>query len=318
MFLWSCDTKKPAQYPLQQADLSNRTLRIMHDLSADDMQGREAGEPGGVKARTYLLNTLKEMNIPAGFARGYEQPFTAELRNWIGFAYDAPGVNLLAKIEGESGSGQSLLISAHYDHEGKRWGRIYNGADDNASGVAALFAIAEAFQKEKPKHTMYLAFLDAEEEGLQGAFHFAEQMERENLGCVAFNINLDMISRNHDNELYVAGGYHTPELKPYLNNLAEEVPVTLLQGHDRPEDGGGDWTMQSDHGAFHDAGVPFLYFGVEDHPHYHQPSDEFETVPFDFYLRAVETVVAASKMVDENLPDMGRACGESATSQNDG
>jgi len=113
-----------------------------------------------------------------------------------------------------------------------------------------------------------------------------------------------MLSRSDKNELYAAGGFHTPSLKPMLDDLKASVPVTLMMGHDDPALDSDDWTVQSDHGPFHRMGIPFIYFGVEDHPHYHQPSDEFESVPQDFFLRSIETVIMASEMVDKRLNDI--------------
>ena len=107
------------------------------------------------------------------------------------------------------------------------------------------------------------------------------------------NVNLDMISHN-DSVLYVAGTYHTESLKPVLDAVGAESAITLRQGHDSPDlPRGDDWTMSSDHGPFHAAGVPFVYFGVEDHPDYHRASDTFETINQRFFLDAVETVKQA-------------------------
>jgi hypothetical protein len=77
-----------------------------------------------------------------------------------------------------------------------------------------------------------------------------------------------------------------------IESVAERAPVRLLTGHDRPDlPPGDDWTMASDHGAFHEVGIPFLYFGVEDHPGYHHPSDTFENITPEFYGNAVETIL---------------------------
>ena len=79
--------------------------------------------------------------------------------------------------------------------------------------------------------------------------------------------------------------------------------MKLLQGHDDPKLGQNDWTFQSDHAAFHRAGVPFLYFGVEDHPDYHKPTDDFESLSHEFFVRAAETVLAAAQLLDAEVPE---------------
>jgi len=88
-----------------------------------------------------------------------------------------------------------------------------------------------------------------------------------------------------------------------LESVADRAPLALRLGHDRPDaPEGDDWTTQSDHGAFHAAGIPFVYFGVEDHPDYHRPTDDFEAVnPADF-VGAARTVLAALRALDAALP----------------
>jgi Zn-dependent M28 family amino/carboxypeptidase len=138
--------------------------------------------------------------------------------------------------------------------------------------------------------------------GLQGARALVAAYGAEDRAD--FNINFDMISRSDKGELYVAGAFHMPSLTPLLKAIAANASVNLLMGHDDPALGSSDWTSQSDQGVFHRVGIPFLYFGVEDHPHYHRTSDEFNTVPQDFFLRSIDTVILASHMVDQSLPNI--------------
>ena len=271
-------------------------LQILEDLSADDMGGRQTGTEGHAKAQAYLLHELRVRGLSAE-----EQAFTFENR-----AGDpVNGLNLLARIEGKR-DGPVMVVTAHYDHVGIQNGEIYNGADDNASGVAGAIAIADHFLAEPPEHDVVIALLDAEEMGLQGA----RALVREGLpggGEIAFNMNFDMLSRNDKNELYAAGAWHRPWLEPMLNAIAADAPVALKLGHDDPALGQDDWTLQSDHGPFHQAGVPFVYFGVDDHKDYHQPSDVFATVPQDFFLRSIETVIMAAEKFDAELGEIAKA-----------
>ena len=176
---------------------------------------------------------------------------------------------------------------------------MYNGADDNASGVATLLAFIEYFKANKPEHTMIFAALDGEEMGLQGAKAFIED-KRIPLDEIILNINMDMISINNKNELYVVGTHHNPSLKPIIEEI-ETQPLRLRFGHDSPDLGKDDWTMQSDHGVFHKAGMPFLYFGVEDHEHHHQPSDEFMNINQMFYIRAAHAILECIIALDKSL-----------------
>jgi Zn-dependent M28 family amino/carboxypeptidase len=281
----------------------DKALDDVRILSADDMQGRAPGTPGSEKARAYILSRFAEIGLsPLGDR--FEQPFTFAKRD----GSTVQGTNLIARIKGTE-SGKAMVVSAHYDHLGVRDGQIYNGADDNASGVAGLLAVAEAFKAKPPRHDVILAVVDAEEGGLRGARAFVAAPPVP-LATIALNVNFDMLSKNQKNELYVAGTAPFPYLKPILVKVATTAPVTLKLGHDTDADGKeNNWTNQSDHYAFGEKGVPWVYFGVEDHPEYHKPTDDFATVPQDFFKRSVATVVQASQALERDLDDVAKAPG---------
>ena len=112
--------------------LDNKTL------SADEMEGRGIGTAGGIKAREYIAERFKASGVKS-FGKSYFQPF--EFSNRSGAKLNA--ANVVGYIEGGKNKDQYIVITAHYDHLGIVKGEIYNGADDDASGVAALFAVAE-------------------------------------------------------------------------------------------------------------------------------------------------------------------------------
>ncbi|HYD46681.1 MAG TPA: M28 family peptidase [Phenylobacterium sp.] len=290
-----------ATAPADVVDRAQATqdLRI---LSADDMQGRAVGTPGGAKARAYLLGRLKAIGVQP-FGSSYEQPFSFTDKEGT-----ANGVNLVGRIPGAGSSDKVLVIGAHYDHEGVKNGEIYNGADDNASGVAGLLAIAAAFIKSPPEHETVFVLFDAEERGLRGAQAFVDKppvpLER-----MALLLNFDMLGRNAQNELWVAGPTRQPALKPVVEALVKEAapPVVLKIGHDGPPwKGADDWTLLSDQGPFHTAGVPWLYIGVDYHPDYHKPTDDFERIAPAFFGGAVQTVVTAARKFDGLLDALPR------------
>ena len=196
------------------------------------------------------------------------------------------------------------MVSAHYDHVGIRDGVTYPGADDNASGVAVLLAVARQLRRAAPRHPVLLVAFDAEELGLRGA----EALVGSPLlpaAAVALNVNLDMVSRNDANEIFAAGTYQTPSLKPILEDVQRRSAVKLLFGHDRPMVKAGnveDWTNQSDHGVFHEAGVPFVYFGVADHADYHQPTDTADKVNPQFFGDVADMIVESVVTLDREIP----------------
>jgi hypothetical protein len=282
----------------QQVDKKS-LLDNIEFLSSDDFKGRRTGGEENLKARKYLIEQFKKIGLESHY-RNHEQLFSFEGRR-NNEKYE--GANVEGFIAG-SISRKLLVITAHFDHVGI--GRavdgdsIYNGADDNASGTAALLAFAEYFSKNRPQHSIIFAALDGEEMGLQGAkalvrdFPFPTE-------SIVLNINMDMISRNEKGELYASGTYQNPELKPILESAASGQKPTLVFGHDLPNSGRDDWSNSSDHGAFLEKGIPHIYFGVEDHPDYHKPSDEYKNIQPDFYFDTVNLILKCILALDKEL-----------------
>lgn len=281
---------------------AEQLLDDVRALSSDAMEGREAGTPGGERARAYVAGRFKALGLTP-FGASYLQTFKFTPRRG---GAEREGANVVGYVRGAARPERFIVVTAHYDHLGVRGAQIYNGADDNASGVAALLAVARRFAARAPRHSIIFVAFDNEEGGLGGSRKFVAEPPVA-LGSVVLNVNLDMISRSDRGELYAVGAHHYPFLKPYVARVAAAAPVRLLQGHDDPARGArDDWTSQSDQAAFHRAGVPFIYFGVEDHADYHRPTDDFERVTRDFFTGAAATVLAAVELFDAELAAIER------------
>ena len=261
--------------------VNSQLLKDVEILSSDAYEGRKSGTKGSEMSRAYLTQRLKEIGIEAIPVLGnYEQQFDIKGKNSV-----TKGVNLISYVKGNTDD--VIVISAHYDHLGVINNEVYNGADDNASGVAAVLCLAKYFKENKPNNTLIFALFDAEEMGLQGAKWFVNNPPV-SIEKIKLNINLDMISRNEKGELYVAGTFKHPQLKNYITTTNPNIKLML--GHDDPKLGHDDWTHQSDHGAFFTKNIPFLYFGVEDHKDYHRATDEFKNIDSAFYTNAVSVI----------------------------
>jgi Zn-dependent M28 family amino/carboxypeptidase len=268
-------------------------------LAADSMEGRRAGTAANARARAYVLRQFQSAGLqPVPGLSGFEQPVSvrntrdSSIRN---------AVNVVGMVRGRTNPERYIVVTAHFDHVGVRQDQIYNGADDNASGTAALMEIARWFAANPPMHSIIFAALDYEEGGLIGARGFVAHPPVP-ASSIVLNVNMDMVGRNTKNELFAAGTSHYPFLRPYLDSVAARAPITLRFGHDDPNGPPrDDWTSQSDHGAFHRAGIPFVYFGVEDHPDYHQPTDDVERLMPQFFAGAATTVLDAVRTLDRNL-----------------
>jgi Zn-dependent M28 family amino/carboxypeptidase len=264
-------------------------------LSADSMEGRRMGTRGSAAARALLVRRLTGAGL-VPIVPGFEQRFPVSGRD----TSVREGVNVVALVRGADTS-RVLVVSAHYDHLGVSGGQVYNGADDNASGTAVALALAEWYAKHPPRHSMIFAFFDGEELGMPGAHAFVRSPPVPR-ARIAADVNFDMVSRLDKNELYAAGTSHFPFFRPLLEATTAAAPVKLLLGHDTDAHGLHDnWTRQSDHWAFHTEGIPWICFGVEDHPDYHRPTDDVERVDAARFIGAARTIADFLHRLDQSL-----------------
>jgi Zn-dependent M28 family amino/carboxypeptidase len=279
VFLISCQTVK-------NSNNQKSTLQLLNDtenLSSDAYQGRKTGTKGAEMARTYIKNRIKSLGLKA-FPQisNYEQQFTAVEKG----GNKVVGKNIIAYIPGATDN--IIVLSAHYDHLGVINGEVYDGADDNASGVAGLLKIAAYYSKARPNNTLIFAFFDAGELDWQGSASFVDHPPVP-LKRIVLNINLDMISHNDEGQLYASGTFKHPELKAFLTH--SNLDLKIMLGHDNPSLGIDDWTNQSDQGAFNRKNIPFIYFGVEDHKDYHKPTDKFQNINQGFFVNAANAIL---------------------------
>ncbi|WP_316789857.1 M28 family peptidase [Pedobacter frigoris] len=285
--LLSCNTVKKTEGQTPGSQL----LKDVEILSSDAYEGRKTGTKGSEMAKTYIINRFKEVGLKSFSTdlQGYEQAFSFKSTQET-----ITGKNLIGYIQGKSDS--VIVISAHYDHIGVIKGEVFNGADDNASGVAALLKFCAYFAKNQPNYTLVFAAFDAEEMGLQGAKAFVAKPPVP-LEKIKLNINMDMISHNDKGELYACGTFKHPWLKKYI--IITNPNIKVLLGHDDPKQGHDDWTNQSDQGAFNAKNIPFIYFGVEDHKDYHKATDEYQNINKAFFTDAAESILEIINNIDK-------------------
>ena len=274
----SCQPKKNSK--------SDQLITDLKELSSDKYQGRKIGSPGNRMAAGYISERFAEIGLKT-FDSSYQHKFSSR---------KTQGINVLGYIEGKKKD--VIVISAHFDHVGIIGGEVYNGADDNASGVAVLLSLAKYFAAYKPQQTLIFAAFDGEEAGLLGARAFVNRPPL-SLNRVILNINMDMVSRADNGKLYAAGSFHYPNLKKYL--ASTNKIISLVAGHDDPKLGKDDWTKQSDHYAFREKGIPFIYFGVEDHPDYHKNTDDFERIDTTRFLNCEAVILEVVLKIDKGL-----------------
>ena len=303
LLLAACATTAPAPatpaapaVPAFQAQL----LEDVRILASDEMAGRDTGSAGGEMARNYIVGRLEALGV-APPAMGRLQPWEATGRTRAG-PRTFNGVNVIGVIPGTRVSDKYIVVTAHYDHVGTNEGQIFNGADDNASGVATMLALAAELKRQAPEHSVIFVALDGEERGLLGAKHFVEAPPVP-LTSITMNLNFDMTARAEtDGKLWVTGTYQNPTFRPILEAIPADGAVALAFGKDTPEDTGeNNWVEASDHGAFYRAQIPFLYLGVNYHPDYHRPSDDFERITPAVFTSATALSIASFRALDRTL-----------------
>ena len=256
-------------------------------LSGPEFDGRRTGTAGSRLAQGFIVERFKAVGAAPAFGDSYRQPFGFTRRSIRGLLSGGPftteypeATNVGALLRGTEFPDRYIALSAHYDHFGTRDGNLFPGADDNASGIAVLLAVGKLLSERRPRHTILLLAWDAEELGLRGARHFVANPPLDLKGIQVL-VNLDMVGRGDDNTVVAAGTSHYPHLQGPVRDAAASRSIRVMFGHDRPLYQAGrvdDWTYSSDHGPFHDAGVPFLYLGVQDHADYHQPTDTADKI----------------------------------------
>jgi hypothetical protein len=194
---------------------------------------------------------------------------------------------------------EMVMLVAHHDHLGGHVGEgdtVYNGADDNASGTAAILELARGLSKRGPlRRSIVFATFSAEEKGLLGSRSMVEQGDLE-IARVAFLVNLDMIGRNPDEPLAVMGDGYSPGIESVLAVANRDLDL-------RYDLGGIRYSGNSDHDPFFELGVPFINIFSGFHPDYHQLTDHADKLSYQRMARITElTGRLATAVADATLP----------------
>lgn len=210
------------------------------------------------------------------------------------------GQNVIGYID--NGAPQTIILGAHYDHLGlgedgnsmvpNVKNQIHNGADDNASGTAALIELARSIDTSKNKNNNYLFIaFSAEELGLNGSKFFTQNPTID-LKNVNYMINMDMVGRlNDSSKTLTVGGFGTsPTWGEVFGKMSPKSnPLTFKF------DSSG--TGPSDHTSFYRADLPVLFFFTGLHQDYHKPSDDFNKINYNgelLVIKCIENVITAA------------------------
>lgn len=290
----SCDTA-----PTEEKILAGLKVDVSF-LAADDLEGRAIGTDGEEKASDYLAGEFEEIGLSPMGTDGYFQPFTVSKPTnpheeaVIGTDGDGiTGRNVIGFID--NGSDNTVVIGAHFDHLGmggsgslhRGDSAIHNGADDNASGTAALVALARMLKYEEHNSNFLFIAFSGEENGLWGSNYFVKNPTID-LSSVNYMINMDMVGRMNEEKTLAINGVGT---SPSFNPVFDLVNVDSLKLV-TSESGVGP----SDHTSFYLQDLPVLHFFTGQHEDYHKPSDDSDLINYDGLLLVVKYI---DRLVDQ-------------------
>ncbi|MCU8089376.1 M28 family peptidase [Shewanella sp. SM21] len=264
-------------------------------LSSDEFEGRKTQTQGAAKSRDYIKQQFQGLGLQP-WGADFIVPFEYQT-----FFTQENGANVVATAMAAEPTNRWRIIVAHYDHLGLSGSKIYHGADDNASGVAAMLAIAKHWQQQfalqpntLPKVNLMFVATDAEEPGLYGSIALVEQLKtRLPEATFELMLNLDMVSHpGRPYGIYLEGSRNFTQFNQFKPLLNQQNRLCIKLTHPKPVGRSiqsTDWLRASDHYPFHKANIPWLYFGVPTHPQYHTPEDTVATIDITFLAAVTES-----------------------------
>lgn len=259
---------------------ANELKNEVYYLSSDDFKGRKTGEIGFEMVSNYLKDYYIKEGIPSPLGKDYFQ----HIPQSFFYGNDKSSQNVMAYIKGSTFPEEVLIISAHCDHLGVKGDSIYNGADDNGSGTAALMEIAQAFKKAEsdgfaPKRSILFLHLTGEEEGLEGSRYYTSNPVFPLENTIA-DLNIDMIGRvdnihqDNSNYVYLIGSDRLSTELHYISEAANNEFTKLdLDYTYNDENDSNNFYTRSDHYNFADKNIPVIFYFNGVHDDYHQPTD---------------------------------------------
>lgn len=272
-------------------------------LASDRLEGRLTGTTGNDSAAAYIARRYKYLRLNAPYP-GYLQSFTARAAAsaHVGDTAGKKTQNVVAILTGNDPQlhGKYIVVGAHFDHLGRSTqfamdpqagDAIRNGADDNASGTAAVMQLARMLSIARPKHSVIFVNFSGEEEGLLGSQYFVDNAPVP-LDSIVAMFNFDMVGRLKDDKLFVYGTGTATELPALVDSAnIKIVPVLKIQG-------GGDGFGSSDHSSFYAKNIPVLHFFTDSHEDYHRATDDVEKINAAGEARVVNLAFDMIKALD--------------------
>ncbi|WP_439127576.1 M28 family peptidase [Polaribacter sp.] len=276
---------------------STLVKKHLYTLASDEMEGRKSGTPGIEKAAKYIENEFEKLGLTTfGDLKSYRQTFTFKNRRT---KEDITSSNIIGVLEGNTKKDEYVIISAHYDHLGKKKSGegdlIYNGANDDASGVTGVLTLAKYFKEMGNERTIVFAAFTAEEMGLIGSTHFGKGI---NASKFVAGINLEMIGKVPSfgpNTAWLTGFERSDFGKIIQKNL-EGTGYQLFPDPYKKF----NLFFRSDNASLARLGVPSHTFSttpIDVDPDYHKLTDEAETLNMTVITQTIQAVAKGTASI---------------------
>ena len=260
-----------------------RLTSHVYYLASDSLRGREAGSPDALKAADYIQSEYVKIGLKPFFKDGYRQKFDKY-------------TNIVSLIEGSDPAlkDEYIILGAHYDHLGVKDGKIYNGADDNASGSAALIEIARELyaNRNSLKRSIIIAAFDAEELGLYGSEALANELESMiGIDKIKLMMSIDMVGwYKASGKLKMEGVATIKDGHRIISDEASKVSIVV-----DPKDFETSSLTATDTEGFAMKGVPTLSVTTGLKSPYHKPGDDAELIDYDGLEKVSEYISAVTE-----------------------
>ena len=293
--LFSCSSiKKVTLEQIKVEQKEAETKEIITKLASDEFEGRKPGEKGFEKSAQFVEDFLSKNNIKPYF-KTYKD--SLEVRGELSY-------NIVGLIGEKKAGKKYILLGAHLDHLGKKdYGDdlIYNGANDDASGVTAVLQIAKYLSKYKFEQNIIVALFTGEETGLLGSKHLSSVLKEEKID-LSYMLNFEMIGKTlttGENEVYVTG-HQLSNLAEKMNTIAGTAFIKYFEGENMHR-----LFYRSDNYPFYNQfNVPcqtLSSFDFSNYDYYHSPKDEVKELDIENMHKIINTsTYIVQKMLENN------------------
>jgi hypothetical protein len=301
------------------------TALVMRDvryLASDQLEGRGTGSPGNDSSAAYIARRFASIGLSPAFPPAdvslcspvtgrtdracdgrFLQPFVARsvAAAHAGLPSAMPTHNVAAVLRGTDPAlrDEYVIVGAHFDHLGRSTfgaldpdavNAVHNGADDNASGTAAVLELARVLRRSPPKRSVIFVTFSGEELGLLGSQYFVEHLPVP-IERVRAMLNFDMVGRLRDDRLIVYGAATATEMSEIIARANAVAPLQVTAT--------GDGFGASDHSSFYAKNLPVLHFFTNVHDDYHKATDDADKVNGTGIAR----VVALAERITRDIGD---------------